>query len=119
MTNFWVKSAIFLNVLAKKIPLPVKNKIIHNVMIFVVTKWKDKSIFPPPLLVLLLDPVLGIRDPGSEMDNNQDPGSGINIPDPQHSYTVYLNTLSPAPQLPQLTHLKSQRMIIKKAVAVD
>jgi hypothetical protein len=23
-------------------------------------------------------------DPGSGMDKNQDPGSGINIPDPQH-----------------------------------
>jgi hypothetical protein len=26
----------------------------------------------------------GIRDPGSWMGKNQDPGSGINIPDPQH-----------------------------------
>ncbi len=26
----------------------------------------------------------GIRDPGSGMSKNQDPGSGINIPDPQH-----------------------------------
>jgi hypothetical protein len=26
----------------------------------------------------------GIRDPGSGMGKNQDPGSGINIPDPQH-----------------------------------
>jgi hypothetical protein len=30
-----------------------------------------------PILVLLLDPGFG-------MDKNQDPGSGINIPDPQH-----------------------------------
>jgi hypothetical protein len=28
--------------------------------------------------------VSGIRDPGSGMGTNQDPGSGINIPDPQH-----------------------------------
>jgi hypothetical protein len=28
--------------------------------------------------------VFGIRDPGSGMDKNQDPGSGKNIPDPQH-----------------------------------
>jgi hypothetical protein len=28
----------------------------------------------------------GIRDPGSGMGKNQDPGSGINIPDPQHCY---------------------------------
>jgi hypothetical protein len=26
----------------------------------------------------------GIREPGSEMVENQEPGSGINIPDPQH-----------------------------------
>jgi hypothetical protein len=26
----------------------------------------------------------GIRDPRSGMGKNQDPGSGINIPDPQH-----------------------------------
>jgi hypothetical protein len=26
----------------------------------------------------------GIRDPGSGMGKNQDPGSGINIPDPPH-----------------------------------
>jgi hypothetical protein len=26
----------------------------------------------------------GIRDPGSGMGKNQGPGSGINIPDPQH-----------------------------------
>ena len=25
-----------------------------------------------------------IRDPGSGIGKNQDPGSGINIPDPQH-----------------------------------
>jgi hypothetical protein len=36
----------------------------------------------------------GIRDPGSGMGKNQDPGSGINIPDPQHccrNTDVYLN----------------------------
>ncbi len=38
---------------------------------------RTKIFFPTPLLVLLLDP-------GSGMDKNQDPGSGINIPDPQH-----------------------------------
>jgi hypothetical protein len=30
------------------------------------------------------DPGSEIRDPGSWMDKNQDPGSGINISDPQH-----------------------------------
>jgi hypothetical protein len=47
-------------------------------MIFVATKngWTTKN-FPPPILVLLLDP-------GSGIDKNQDLGSGINIPDTQH-----------------------------------
>jgi hypothetical protein len=31
-----------------------------------------------------LDPGSGIRDPGSGMGKNQIPGSGTNIPDPQH-----------------------------------
>ncbi len=30
------------------------------------------------------DPGFEIRDPGSGMGKNQDPGSGINIPDPPH-----------------------------------
>ena len=36
-----------------------------------------KIFFHPFLLLLFLDP-------GSGMGKNQDPGSGINIPDPQH-----------------------------------
>ncbi len=35
------------------------------------------NFFHPSLLMLFLDP-------GSGMGKNQDPGSGINIPDPQH-----------------------------------
>jgi hypothetical protein len=35
--------------------------------------------FNPSLLLLFLDP-------GSGMGKNQDPGSGINIPDPQHCH---------------------------------
>jgi hypothetical protein len=34
--------------------------------------------------LLFLDQGSGIRDPGSGMGKNQDPGSGINIPDTQH-----------------------------------
>jgi hypothetical protein len=40
-------------------------------------KCRAQKIYPPPLLMLFLDP-------GSEMDKNEDPVSGINIPDPQH-----------------------------------
>ncbi len=36
------------------------------------------------------DPRSGIPDPGSRMGKNQDPGSGINIPDPQHWVSVCL-----------------------------
>ncbi len=46
-------------------------------MIFMATKKVGQKSFSPTLLVLLLDP-------GSRMDKNQYPGSGINMPDPQH-----------------------------------
>jgi hypothetical protein len=59
-----------------------KNKIITIFLKFVATK-KGKTTIPPPLL-LLLDPGFEIRDPGSGMDKNQDPGSGLNIPGPQN-----------------------------------
>jgi hypothetical protein len=44
------------------------------------TKISKTTKFAPPSLV-----VVGswIQYPGSGMDKNQDPGSGINIPDPQ------------------------------------
>jgi hypothetical protein len=50
---------------------------------FVATKKCLTKILFSPLSFL---PVFGsgIRDPGSGMGKNQDPGSGINIPDPQH-----------------------------------
>ncbi len=38
-----------------------------------------KNFFHPSLLLLFLDP-------GSGMCKNQDPGSGINIPDPPHCF---------------------------------
>jgi hypothetical protein len=34
--------------------------------------------------IAFLDPGSGIRDPESGMGKNQDPESGINIPDPPH-----------------------------------
>ncbi len=40
----------------------------------------DKNFFFTPLF----STCFWIRDPGSGMGKNQDPGSGINIPDPQH-----------------------------------
>jgi hypothetical protein len=48
----------------------------------------DKKIFFTPLF----STCFWIRDPGSGMGKNQDPGSGINIPDPQH-WLKYLSSL--------------------------
>jgi hypothetical protein len=50
-----------------------------NFVKFVTTEKSmlSKKYFHLSLLVLFLDP-------GSGMGKNQDPGSGINIPDPQH-----------------------------------
>jgi hypothetical protein len=46
-----------------------------------------KSNFFPPLSFVAIFGS-GIRDPGSGMGKNQDPGSGINIPDPQHWFGI-------------------------------
>jgi hypothetical protein len=82
----------------------LKTKIICNFVKFVVTqKVMTTNFFSPLSLVAIFgsgirDPGSGIRDQRSEirdqrsgirdqrsgMSKNQDPGSGINIPDPQH-----------------------------------
>jgi hypothetical protein len=50
---------------------------------FVATKKMfDKKIFFTLSFVAVFGS--GIPDPGSGMGKNQDPGSAINIPDPQH-----------------------------------
>ncbi len=61
-----------------------KIKYFLKFVIFVAKKKVGQQFFPPPLLLLMFDPVFGIV-------KNQDPGSGINIPDPQHCLNV-LNT---------------------------
>ncbi len=58
-----------------------KNKIIFNFVKFVATKIGMTTIFFHPSLLLLF------LDPGSGMGKNQDAGSGINIPNPQHCYS--------------------------------
>jgi hypothetical protein len=61
----------------------IKNKIIFSSVNFVAAKnGLTKKIFSPLSFVAVFGS--GIRDPGSGMGKNQDPGSGINIPDPQH-----------------------------------
>ncbi len=76
LTTFWVKSSIILYILGN---LWLQKNV-----------WQ-KIFFHSSLFYLFLDPGFGIRDPGfgirdprSGMGKNQDPGSGINIPDPQH-----------------------------------
>jgi hypothetical protein len=49
--------------------------------------------------VLFLDPGSGIRDPESGMGKTQDPGSGINIPDPQHCCDAHLSLVEDAGDL--------------------
>jgi hypothetical protein len=71
MTNFRVKSTIILHFLAKFFFTYFKI-IIHNFMIFVVTKnGRTKKIFPSSFSAVVGS---GIQDPGSGMDINQDPG---------------------------------------------
>jgi hypothetical protein len=61
----------------------IKNKIIFSFVKFVATKnGLTKKKFSPLSFVAVFGS--GIRDPGSGMGRNQDPGSGINIPDPPH-----------------------------------
>ncbi len=50
-------------------------------------KGMTKNFFSPLSFIVVLgsgirDPKSGIRNPGSGIGKNQDPGSGINIPDP-------------------------------------
>ncbi len=51
-------------------------------------RFEKKNFFSPVFVAVfgsgIRDPRSGIREPGSGMDKNQDPGSGINIPDPPH-----------------------------------
>jgi hypothetical protein len=65
----------------------LKKKVIFNFVKFVATKKGLTKIFFSPLSFVVVFGS-GIRDPGSGMDKNQDPGSGINIPDPQHCLQV-------------------------------
>ncbi len=50
-----------------------KKLIVLNIVTILATR-KEENCFSPPLSVLV----------GPGMDENHDPGSGINIPDPQH-----------------------------------
>jgi hypothetical protein len=79
VTIFWGKSTKILRKLAIKNFLRLlTNKIIFKFAILEAKKKVGQQISPPPPVLLLL------LDPGSgNMDKSHDPGSGINIPDPQ------------------------------------
>jgi hypothetical protein len=78
MTNFWVKSVLFLVFLDKKNFFTCSKIILFTIAYYWATKngrnRRTTKKFPPNLLVLLLDPGFGILYPGSGMDKNQDPG---------------------------------------------
>jgi hypothetical protein len=57
---------------------------------FVTTKKYDNKFVSPLSFVAVFGS--GIRDPESGMGKNQDPGSGIKIPDPQHWFPVGLRS---------------------------
>jgi hypothetical protein len=62
--------------------LHFKNKIIFKFVKFVAKKRYDNNFVRPLSFVAVFGS--GTGHPGSGMGKNQDPGSGINIPDPQH-----------------------------------
>ncbi len=84
LTIFLVKSFLSLWKLAKIFFLQhFKTKIIYNFVKFVATlKGMTTYFFFASLFCYCFES--GIRDPGSGMGKNQDPGSAINIPDPPH-----------------------------------
>ncbi len=52
-------------------------------------KGMTTNFFPPLSFIAVFGS--RIRDPGSGMGKNQDPGSGINIPDPQHWFSITMS----------------------------
>ncbi len=62
----------------------IKKKKFNFVKFVATKKGLTTNFFHPSLLLLFLDPGSEIQDPGIGMGKNQDPGSGIKIPDPQH-----------------------------------
>jgi hypothetical protein len=62
-------------------------------------KSYDNKFFSPLSFVAVFGS--GIRDPGSGMGENQDPGSGINIPDPQHCVQATREAFGPKREHPR------------------
>jgi hypothetical protein len=77
MTNFWLKSTLIFSVLATKTFFTCSKIKLFTILYTVCVAIKNgrtKKCFPSSFGAFV----------GSGMDKNQDPGSGINIPDPQH-----------------------------------
>ncbi len=85
VTIFLVKSYIILWKYKKNFLQHFKAKIMISFVKFSATKkGMTTNFFSPLSFVAVLGS--GIRDPGSGTGKNQDPVSGINIPDPQHCF---------------------------------
>ncbi len=87
VTNFLLKSAIILCQLAQYFFLYLfKHKILSIQEICGCKKSKTTHFFPFLFCCYcwISDPGSETWDPGSGIDKSQDPGAGINIPDPQH-----------------------------------
>jgi hypothetical protein len=86
MTIFGVKCSIFFCKLTHIFSSLVQKENICKIVIFVATKkGRTRNYFHSSLLLLFLVP-------GSGMDKNQDPGSGINISDQQHCLLYLLDS---------------------------
>ncbi len=86
MPFFWVKLCIILSKLAQSFFLHLlKNKKIFNFVIFVATKkGRTTNFFHPSLLLLFLNPGIGVPRSGIRDEQKSESGSGINMPDPLH-----------------------------------
>ncbi len=77
VTNFWMKNSS----IGPQILFLFKNKIVYNFVKCMAIKKRFDNIFFPLLLFVIVGFGSGIRDPEWK---NPDPGSRINILDPQH-----------------------------------
>jgi hypothetical protein len=91
--NFWVKNSIILWKLTQIFFFSTSKLTLCTILssLWLLKKVWHQIFFRPSVLLLFLDPISGIQDPGSGMGKNQDPGSGINISNLQHCvYLIFL-----------------------------
>ncbi len=91
VTIFWGKKFCNSLKIGQNFFFSTKTKIMYNFVKFVATlKGMTTNFFHPSLLLLFLDPESEIRDPGSGMGKNQDPGSAT-LPTGVHQLSIYLS----------------------------